>query len=65
MLTDVYIQLNYDAYKELERQLSEFKQLETSHTTVDGFYHKAFRLQVGSIIFEFQGPLVKKPLEEV
>ena len=63
MLTDVYIQLNYDAYKELERQLLDYKQMETSHTTVDGFYHKAFRLQVGSIIFEFQGPLVHKPLE--
>lgn len=61
--TNVYIQLSYDDYKHVEDQLEEFKKIETTHRTVEGAYHKAFRLQVGTITFEFQGPLVKAPLE--
>jgi len=62
-MTDFYTRLNYDQYKSLEKQLSNFKKLETSHTSVEGFYHKSFRLKVGDITFEFYGPSVKEPLK--
>lgn len=62
-MTEFYVRLNHGEYKELERQLSDFKNLETSHTSVDGFYHKAFRLRTGDVIFEFMGPSVPKPKE--
>lgn len=60
--TNFYAQLSYDEYKELERQLRDWDSIETSHTSVDGYYHKALRIKVGTILFEFQGPLVKAPL---
>jgi len=61
---DFYVRLNYKQYKELERQLINYKELETTHTTVSGYYHKALRIQVGEVTFEFQGPAVKEPLTE-
>lgn len=61
---DVYLRLDYDDYKELERQLENFRDLETTHTTTSGFYHKALRVRIGSDVFEFQGPLVKEPVFE-
>ena len=60
-MTDFYVRLNYDQYKSLEEQLSNFKNLETAHTSVEGFYHKSFRLKVGEVTFEFYGPSVKEP----
>lgn len=63
MATDVYIRLSYDEYKEMEEQLANYQKLETNHISVDGYYHKSFRLKVGGLLFEFQGPLVKRPLE--
>jgi len=63
-MNDIYMRLTYEQYKKLEDQLERFKELETTHRTVDGGYHKAFRLQVTeTLIFEFQGPLIKPPLE--
>lgn len=63
-MNDLYIRLNHEQYKNLESQLEHFKDLETTHRTVDGGYHKAFRLVItNSLIFEFQGPLIKPPLE--
>lgn len=63
-MNDLYMRLSYDQYKKLEEQLENFKELETTHRTVDGGYHKAFRLQVTeTMIVEFQGPLIKPPLE--
>lgn len=59
---DLYVRLDYKQYKSLEEQLSRFEELETSHTSVDGFYHKAFRLDLGDVTFEFQGPAVKEPI---
>lgn len=60
----MYVQLNYEDYKGIENQLKRFNELETSHKTVDGGYHKAFRLKVSAhLTLEFMGPLVKKPLE--
>jgi hypothetical protein len=57
--------LNYEDYKLLEEQMLRVDELETTHRTVDGGYHKAIRLQLGGdTIFEFQGPLIKPPLEE-
>jgi hypothetical protein len=57
------MRLTYEQYKELERQLDDFRKLETSHRTVDGGYHKAFRLKVtDTLVIEFQGPLIKPPL---
>ena len=60
-MTDFYTQLTYDEYKNLEQQIQNYRQHETVHTTVEGYYHKAFRLKVGSVLFEFQGPVVKAP----
>jgi len=58
-LTEVYIRLSYEQYKEFEEQLKNYKQLETTHTTVDGFYHKSFRIKIGDITLEVHGPSVK------
>lgn len=45
-------------------QLRNFAELETTHRTVDGGYHKAFRLRLTeTLIVEIQGPLIKPPLE--
>lgn len=60
--TDIYIRLDYRSYKALEDQIRAFPECETVHTTVTGFYHKAIRLQVGDVVFEFQGPAVKEPI---
>ena len=63
-MNDIYMRLTYEQYKNLEEQLNQFKKLETTHRTVDGGHHKAYRLQVTkSLIIEFQGPLIKPPLE--
>lgn len=58
-MTCLYVQLSYEEYKDLERQMREVP--ETTHRTVpDGGYHKAIRLQVkDGLVFEFQGPLVR------
>ena len=61
--TNFYCQLSYDEYKELEWQMRNFDSIETSHSSVDGYYHKALRLRVGTTLFEFQGPMVKAPLD--
>lgn len=59
-MTDVYLRLTYDQYKAFERQLEDFKALETTHVGVDKeFYHKAYRLTLGDIDLEVHGPLVK------
>jgi len=58
-LTEVYIRLSYEQYKEFEEQLKNFEKLERTHTTVDGFYHKSFRLKLGDITLEVHGPTVK------
>lgn len=61
---DLYMRLNYEQYKSVENQLRRFNELETTHKTVDGGYHKSFRLHVtDSLVIEFMGPLVKQPLE--
>lgn len=60
--TDFYVRLDYEGYKELEEQLKNYTSLETVHVSVEGFYHKAFRLKVGSTVFEFMGPTVPKPV---
>lgn len=63
-VNDLYMRLNYEQYKNVEHQLKQFNQLETTHKTVDGGYHKSFRLHVtDTLVIEFMGPLVKKPLE--
>lgn len=63
-MNDMYMRLTYEQYKSLEDQLLRFKELETSHRTVEGGYHKAYRLQVTeTLLIEFQGPLIKPPLE--
>ena len=64
-MNDLYMRLNHEQYKGLEDQLRRFDEIETTHRTVEGGYHKAFRLQVTeSLIIEFMGPLVKPPLED-
>lgn len=57
------MRLTHEQYKNMENQLKRFNEIETTHKTVDGGYHKAFRLQVTeTLIIEFMGPLVKAPL---
>ncbi len=63
MVNDIYMRLTHEQYKNMENQLKRFNEIETTHKTVDGGYHKAFRLQVTeTLIIEFMGPLVKAPL---
>ena len=63
-MNDLYMRLTYEQYKGLEDQLRRFEEIETTHRTVEGGYHKAFRLHVtDDLIIEFMGPLVKAPLE--
>lgn len=64
VMTDLYVRLDYRQYKHLEEQLRNWEKVETSHTTVDGFYHKALRLDIGDLTLEIQGPAVKEPLRE-
>lgn len=54
-----YFHLDYEAYKELERQMREFK--ETVHTNTPGpFYHKSIRLRIApDFVLEFHGPNVR------
>jgi hypothetical protein len=63
-MTDVYLRLDYRQYKAVEDQLRKWDEIETSHTSVDGFYHKALRLDIGDITLEIQGPAVKAPIRE-
>ena len=61
---NIYISLNHDDYKEVEGQCKAFH--ETVHRSVEGGYHKSFRLYVTDrLTLEFQGPIVyikKAPL---
>ena len=72
----IYTQLDYDDYKELERQIATAKERETTHTSVGDdpdnsrFYHKSISLQLGKDLqLEFHGPnvagtpWVRKPSE--
>lgn len=63
--TDIYMRLGYDDYKALEQQLRDWEQIETTHTTTGGFYHKAIRLRLGGVTLEIQGPLVMQPAGNV
>ncbi len=65
MKNDIYMRLTYDDYKGLEKQLrGPWKDVESEHRTVEGGYHKALRLRVTEdLLFEFQGPLIKPPME--
>jgi hypothetical protein len=63
-MTDVYAQLSYRQYKLLEDQLRRWDEIETTHTSVGGYYHKALRLDIGDLTLEIQGPAVKQPLPE-
>ena len=46
-------------YKAFEEQLKNFSTLETTHVSVEGYYHKSFRLKIGDITLEVHGPMVK------
>lgn len=53
----LYLHIDYEAYREVERQMREFK--ETTHKSTGGFYHKSIRLNVNDgLILEVHGPLV-------
>ena len=56
---DYYAHLTYAQYKSLEHQLRQFQERETSHTSVEGFYHKSIRIMVGCDTWEFHGPMIK------
>lgn len=62
MSTDLYVRLTYTQYKALEEQLRDFASLETTHESGnmdEKFYHKSFRFNLGDILVEAHGPLVK------
>lgn len=64
-MTDVYLQLDYRAYKHLERQLLNWQEIETTHVSMDQrYYHKALRLEIGDITLEIQGPAVREAVQE-
>jgi len=64
-MTCIYLQLSYEDYKNIEEQIRDFRRMETTHRTVEGGYHKAWRVRVNDgLVIEFQGPLVKPPLDE-
>lgn len=67
MRPNLYLQLDYDTYKGVEDQLRHWSDVETSHETTDEhgrYYHKAMRLDLGSFVIEFQGPIVKEPIRD-
>ena len=57
-MPDMYMNLSFDEYKDLERQMKDFP--ETSHGEGTDWYHKSVRLRVGDgLVIEFHGPNVK------
>ena len=60
---DWYCNLTYNQYKKMERQCKDFDAIETTHTSVEGGYHKAFRISLGNVTIEFQGPVIHAPKE--
>lgn len=58
-MTDFYVSLDHAAYKSLETQMLAFAERETTHTSVNGYYHKSIKLDIGGVDFEFHGPNVK------
>ena len=61
-MTDLYVRLTYEEYKQLERELKHFSELETTHQSGEKdeqFYHNSFRFHLGTIMVEAHGPLVK------
>ena len=54
-----YMHLDYESYKELEKQMRVFA--ETTHINTPGpFYHKSIRLRISpDFIIEFHGPNVR------
>ena len=56
-MADIYLNLTFDEYKNLEKQMKEFP--ETSHGEGTEWYHKSVRLTIGELTFEFHGPNVK------
>lgn len=59
------IPLTYEEFKHLEEQLKAWEEIEKTHKTTDEYYHKSLRLEITEeLVFEFQGPLIKKPMVE-
>ncbi len=57
-MADMYFQLSYDEWKNLEEAMKEFN--ETAHGEGTEWYHKAVRIPVGEhLTIEFHGPGVK------
>ena len=57
-VTDLYFNLDYNAFKALEKAMKEFP--ETSHGEGTDWYHKSVRIPVGdNLMLEFHGPGVK------
>ena len=56
-MADLYIQLTYDEWKQLEDQCKSFQ--ETTHGEGSEYYHKSFRIKVGGTSWEFHAPIVK------
>lgn len=54
---DLYCNLKYDDWKELERQCKEFA--ESEHGKGSEYYHKSFVIQFKDTRIEFHGPNVK------
>ncbi len=56
-MADMYFNLTYDQFKELEKAMKAFP--ETAHGEGTDYYHKAVRIPVGDLTIEFHGPVVK------
>ena len=56
-MADMYMNLSFDEYKDIERQMKAFP--ETSHGEGTDWYHKSVRLKIGELTIEFHGPNVK------
>ncbi len=57
-MADIYMNLGFDEYKDIERQMREFP--ETTHGEGTEWYHKSVRIRVGDgLTIEFHGPIVK------
>jgi hypothetical protein len=62
----VYVRLEYEEYKALEKQLAHYQDCEATSKVYgpEGFYHKAFRFDLGGMMIEIHGPIVRSAYED-
>jgi hypothetical protein len=57
----MYVRLEYEEYKSLEEQMAHYQDHEQTSKVYEpeGFYHKAFRFDLGGMVIEIHGPIVR------